>query len=93
MKLNIRRKLGLATTAGCLVAISCATAWGQGNSAFGHGQKGNPTKGFGNSAYGRANAASHSANHGNSAFGHGQFHNPKKGSGNSAYGRAKAAGH
>jgi hypothetical protein len=50
-------------------------------------------KGSGNSAYGRANAASHSDNHGNSAFGHCQFHNPKKGSGNSAYGHAKAAGH
>ena len=93
MKLNVKRKVGAAAVEGCLVAISCATAWGQGNSAFGHGQKGNPMKGFGNSSFGRAMAASHSAGHGNSAFGLGQFHNPKKGSGNSAFGRAKAASH
>jgi hypothetical protein len=93
MRLNIKRKLGIATVAGCLVAISCGTALGQGNSAFGRGQKGNPMKGFGNSSFGRATAASHAGNHGNSAFGRGQFHNPMKGSGNSAFGRAKAASH
>jgi len=93
MRLNIKRKIGVATVAGFLVAISCGTALGQGNSAFGHGQRGNPTKGFANSAFGRTTAATHSAGHGNSAFGLGQFHNPKKGSGNSAFGRAKAASH
>src|SRR6266852_7633050 len=93
MRLNIKRKIGVATVAGFLVAISCGTALGQGNSAFGHGQRGNPTKGFANSAFGRTTAATHSASHGNSAFGLGQFHNPKKGSGNSAFGRATAASH
>ena len=89
MRLNIKRKIGVATVAGFLVAISCGTAFGQGNSAFGRGQRVNHFKGRGNSLFGRTNAMNHSAGHGNSAFGLGQFNGPLKGSGNSAFGRAK----
>jgi hypothetical protein len=89
MKLNIKRKVALVTAVGCLLAISSATTWAQGNSAFGRGQKTNHFKGRGNSLFGRTNAMNHSAGHGNSAFGLGQFNGPLKGSGNSAFGRGK----
>src|SRR5712692_8730219 len=89
MRLKIKRKIGVATVAGFLVAISRGTAFGQGNSAFGRGQRVNHFKGRGNSLFGRTNAMNHSAGHGNSAFGLGQFNGPLKGSSNSAFGRAK----
>ena len=89
MKLNIKRKVALVTAVGCLLAMSSATTWAQGNSAFGRGQKTNHFKGRGNSLFGRTNAMNHSAGHGNSAFGLGQFNGPLKGSGNSAFGRGK----
>jgi putative peptidoglycan binding protein len=87
MKLNINRKIALAATTVCLFAMSSATAWAQGNSAFGRGQRTNHFKGRGNALFGRTNAMTHSAGHGNSAFGLGQFNGPVKGSGNSAFGR------
>ena len=89
MKLYIKRKVALITAATCLLAMSSATAWAQGNSAFGRGQKTNHFKGRGNSLFGRTNAMNHSAGYGNSAFGHGQFSGPLKGSGNSSFGRGK----
>ena len=91
MSLNIKRKVRIAAAAGCLVAISCGTAWGQGNSAFGRGQKVNHFKGRGNSLFGRTSAMAHSARHGNSAFGLGQFNGPVRGPSNSAFGRGRGA--
>ena len=85
MKLKVKSKIALVTAASCLLAMSSATAFAQGNSAFGRGQRVNHFKGRGNSAFGRANAMIHSAGHGNSAFGLGQFNGPIKGSSNSAF--------
>jgi len=87
MKLKVKSKIALVTAASCLLAMSSATAFAQGNSAFGRGQRINHSKGRGNSAFGRANAMTHSAGHGNSAFGPGQFNGPIKGSSNSAFAR------
>jgi hypothetical protein len=89
MSPNIKRKITIAAAAGCLVAMSCGTAWSQGNSAFGRGQKVNHFKGRGNSLFGRTNAMAHSAGHGNSAFGLGQFNGPVRGPSNSAFGRGR----
>jgi len=89
MKFNIKRKIAFATATLCLVALSCGTALGQGNSAFGRGQRFNHLKGRNNSLFGRTNAMNHSAGHGNSAFGIGQFNGPLKGPSNSAFGRGK----
>jgi hypothetical protein len=89
MKLNIKRKVALATAAGCLLAMSSATALaqGHGNSAFGHSQGSSltRTKGSMNNAFG----AMHSAGRGNSAFGHSQGSSltRTKGSMNNAFGR------
>ena len=85
MKLKVKSKIALVTAASCLLAMSSATAFAQGNSAFGRGQRVNHFKGRGNSAFGRANAMIHSAGHGNSAFGLGQFNGPITGSSNSAF--------
>src|SRR6266446_5808751 len=90
-RLNIKRKIRVATVAGFLVAISCGTAFGHGNSAFGRGQRVNHFKGRGNSLFGRTNAMAHSAGHGNSAFGLGQFNGPVRGPSNSAFGRGRGA--
>jgi hypothetical protein len=89
MRANIIRRLALVTVTACFAAVSCATAWGQGNSAFGRGQKVNHLKGRTNSTFGRTNAMTHSAGHGNSAFGLNQFNGPVKGKQNSSLGRGK----
>jgi len=85
MKLKAKSKIALVTAASCLLAMSSATAFAQGNSAFGRGQRVNHFKGRGNSAFGRANAMTHSSGHGSSAFGLGQFNGPIKGSRNSTF--------